>query len=66
MYQEGKLKVQIKQMSAKKYSKIYMLDVRANGKDKVVIESLINSCMETIKLVSKTAKVSRNDMDRQE
>lgn len=53
-------------MSAKKYSKIYMLDVRANGKDKAVIESLINSCMETIKLVSKTAKVSRNDMDRQE
>lgn len=53
-------------MSAKKYSKIYMLDVRANGKDKEVIESLINSLVDTIRIVSKTAKVSRNDMDRQE
>jgi len=52
-------------MSAKKYSKIYMLDVRANIKDKLVVESLIGYLMETIKLVSKTAKVSRNDMDRE-
>lgn len=52
-------------MATKKYSKIYMLDIKANNSDKGVIEYLINSLKETIQTISKTAKVSRNDMDRE-
>jgi len=52
-------------MASKKYSKVYMLDIRANSSHKGIIEFLINSLVETIKVVSKTAKVSRNDMDRE-
>ncbi len=53
-------------MASKKYSKIYMLDIKANKKDQEVIEALINNLMSIVKLVSKTAKISRNDMERPE
>lgn len=42
-----------------------MLEVRANNKDRENIDKLVTNLMGLIQLVSKTAKVSRNDMDRE-
>ena len=52
-------------MAGKKYSKIYMLEVRANAGQKELVEFLITNLIGTIKAVCKTAKVNKTEMDRE-
>ncbi len=53
-------------MKKRKFSKVYMLDVRANITQESIIDYLIKTLLVTISKVSKSSKVSLNVMDRDE
>ena len=53
-------------MASSKFSKVYMLDVRANKTQKEKIEFLVNNLVEMIKTIFPTAKVEKIVMDREE
>ncbi len=52
-------------MATNKFSRMYMLEVKANKTQKKAIEFLINNLIETIKVVFPTAKAGVVKMDRE-
>ena len=53
-------------MAKNKFSKIFMLEVRANKTQERAIEFLVTNLIETVKMCFPTAKVGRLDADREE
>jgi len=53
-------------MASSKFSKVYMLDVRANNTQEERIESSIHTLVAVLSRIFPTAKVKLNIMDREE